>query len=46
MDERGLVGRNWGVRNMRDGERKNTREERKLSMRGTRVIQLGYQGNI
>ena len=44
MDRKRLVGKNWGNRS--EGERKDTREERELSTRGTRVIQLGCQVNI
>ena len=39
-----MVGKNRGVRNRIEGERKDTREERELSTRGIMVIQLCYNG--
>ena len=41
IEEKRLVGKNRGVRNRSEGERKDTREERELSTRGIMVIQLG-----
>ena len=38
-----MVGKNWGVRNRSEHEKKDTKEERELSTRGMRVIYLAVK---
>ena len=41
-----MFRKHLGVRNMSEGERKDTREGKGLSVKGARIIQLGCQGNV